>query len=242
METPHRYSTREGRLTPITPAYEDMRTVTPYHGSTVETPEDLLATEKGEGSEKVIPQPLDPIEKSKSRDVLPISVEYRSDEMEERIHQEIMSRKDEIPRECSRENALTQTRDFFNNVTERRSATEVPTTTVTGVSQPDTPPTTSAPEIEHPEPSPVRTFPLNETPPRPIATATLRPRMLEQRKSEGQVEEQSQKDDGSENETIKPFVMEGQPDVLRPERRILHPFDIQGVRNQQKILLLLIGD
>ena len=151
--------------------------------------------------------------------------------MEERVHQENMSRKDEISRECSRENALTQTRDYFNNVTERRSATEVPTTTVTGVSQPDTPPTTSAPEIEHSEPSPVRTFPPSETPPRPIATATLRPRMLEQRKSEGQVEEQSQNDDGSEKETIEPFVMGGLPDELRPEWRILHPFDIPGVRN-----------
>ena len=96
---------------------------------------------------------------------------------------------------------------------------------------PDTPPTTSVPEIEHPEPSPVRTFPLNEIPSGPIATATLRPRMLEQRKSEGPVEDQSQKDDGSENETINPLVMEGQPDELRPERRILHPSNIPGVRN-----------
>ena len=97
--------------------------------------------------------------------------------------------------------------------------------------QPDTPPTTSAPEIEHPEPSPIRTFPQSGTPPRPIATATLRSRMLEQRRSEGQVEEQSQDDDGSEDETIEPFVMEGLPDELGPEWRILHPFDIPGVRN-----------
>ena len=231
VETPRRYSTREGRLTPIALTYEDMRTVTPYHGSTVETQEDLLATEKGEEIEKVTQQPLDPIEKSESRDVPPISVVYRPDEMKKRIHQENMSRKDKISRECSRENALTQTRDFFNNVTERRSATEVPTTTVTGVSHPDTPPMTSVPEIEHPEPSPIRTFPLNEIPSRPIATATLRPRMLEQRKSEGQVEEQSQKDDGSEYETIKPLVMEGQPDELGPEWRMLHPSTIPGVRN-----------
>ena len=207
VETSHRNPTREGRLTQLASAYEDVRTVTPYHGSTVETQEDLLTTEKGEEIEKVTQQPLDPIEKTESRDVPPISVVYRPDEMEERVHQETISRKDEIPRECSRENALTQTRDIFNNVTERRSVTEVPTITVTGVSYPDTPSTTSVPEIDHPEPSPIRTFPLNEIPSRPIATATLRPRMLEQRKSEGQVEEQSQKDDGSENETIKPFVM-----------------------------------
>ena len=50
--------------------------------------------------------------------------------------------------------------------------------------------------------------------------------MLEQRKSEGQVEEQFQDADGSEDETIEPFVMEGLPDELRPEWRILHPFEI----------------
>ena len=82
VETPHRYSTREGRLTPITPTYEDMRTVTPYHGSSVETQEDLLATEKDGDIEKVTQQTLDPIEKSESRDVPPISVEYRPDEIE----------------------------------------------------------------------------------------------------------------------------------------------------------------
>ena len=231
VKTPHMFSTREGRLIPITPAYEDIRTATPFHGTTVESQEDIPATEGGEESEEVTQQPSDPIEESESRDVPPISVEYRPDGIEERICQEDMSRKNEIPRESSREGALTTTNDFFHNVTERRSATEVPVTTMTGVSQPDTPPTTSASEIEHPEPSLVRTFPPSGTPPRPIATATLRPRMLEQRKSEGQVEEQFQDDDGSEDETIEPFVMEGLPDELRPERRILHPFDIPGVRN-----------
>ena len=231
VETPHRYSTRKGRLTPMAPTCEDMRTVTPYHGSTVETQKDLLATEKGEDIEKVTQQTLDPIEKAESRDVPPISEEYRPDEMKRRVHQENMSRKDEIPRECSREEALTTTRDFSNNVTERRSATEVSATTVTDVPQPDTPLTTSASEIEHSEPSPVRTFPPSETPSRPIVTATLRPRVLEQSKTEGQVEDQSQKDDGSKNETIKPLVMEGQPDELGPERRIVHPFNIPGVRN-----------
>ena len=74
-----------------------------------------------------------------------------------------------------------------------RSATKVPATTTASVLQTDTPPVTSIPvEIECPEPSPVRTFPPSGTPPRPIATATLRPRTLEQRRSEGQVEEQPQ--------------------------------------------------
>ena len=229
VETPHRYSTREGRLTPRAPTCEDMRTVTPYHGSSVETQEYLLATEKGEDIEKVTQQPLDPIEKSESRDVPPISEEYRPDEIKERVHQENMSRQNEIPRESRREGALTTTRDFFNSVTERRSATEVPAITMTGVSQLDTPPTTSAPETEHLESSPVRTFPLSEIPPRPTATATLGPKTWVQRVSEGQIE--GQFEDAEEDDTLEPFVMEDQPDELRPERRILYPFEIPGVKN-----------
>ena len=54
------------------------------------------------------------------------------------------------------------------------------------VSQSDTPPVTSMPvETEHPEPSSIRTTLPSGLPPRPIATATLRPRTLEQRFSEG---------------------------------------------------------
>ena len=50
--------------------------------------------------------------------------------------------------------------------------------------------------------------------------------MWEQRRSEGQVEDQSQDDDESEeSDTLEPLVMEGLPDELGPEWRILHPFD-----------------
>ena len=59
------------------------------------------------------------------------------------------------------------------------------------VLQIDTPPVTSVPvETERPELSPVRTIPYSGMPPRPMATVTLRPRTLEQRRSEGQIEEQ----------------------------------------------------
>ena len=146
-----------------------------------------------------------------------------------------MGSRNALTKASSREDALATTRCFFSNVTEGRSATEVPATTMTGVSQTDTPPTTSAPEMEHPEPSPVRTFPPSGTPPRPIATATLRPRTLEQRRTEGQIETQSQDDISSEeNDTIEPLVMEGLPDELGPEWRILHPFDIPGVRESYR--------
>ena len=99
--------------------------------------------------------------------------------------------------------------------------------------QTDTPPVTSVPvETEHQEPetSP-ETFLPSGSPPRPIATATLRPRMREQRMSEGQTGTQSQDDgDSEENDTLEPLFMEGLPDELGPEWRVLHPFDIPGVR------------
>ena len=232
IEKPHMYSTREGRLTPTAPAYEDMRMATPFQVTTVESQEGLSAAEGGEEIERATQQPSDHIEGSESRGVLPISIEYRPDVLEERIRQEDMSKGNEITRESSKEDALATTRRFCSNVTEGRNATEVPVTTTTSVSQTDTPHVTSMPvETERPEPSPVSTFPPSGTPPRPIATATLRPRTLEQRRSKGQVEEQSQDDDESEDDTIEPLVMEGLSDELGPEWRILHPFDIPGVRN-----------
>ena len=69
-------------------------------------------------------------------------------------------------------------------------------------------------------------------PPRPTATVTMRPRTLEQRRSEGQIEEQPRDDgDSEESDTLEPLVIEGLPDELGLEWRVLHPFDIPGVRN-----------
>ena len=51
IEKPHIFSTREGRLTPTAPAYEDMRTANPFHGTTVESQEGLSAAEGGEEME-----------------------------------------------------------------------------------------------------------------------------------------------------------------------------------------------
>ena len=76
---------------------------------------------------------------------------------------------------------------------------------------------------------PVRTFLPSGSAPRPTATATLRPRTWVQRISEGQIEEQSRDDeDSEENDTLEPLVIEGLPDELGPEWRVLHPFDIPG--------------
>ena len=138
----------------------------------------------------------------------------------------------EVTREASREDALAATRHFFHAEPERRNATEVPATTTISQPQTDTLLVTSVPvETEHPELMPVRILSHSGTSPRPTATATLRPRTWVQRISEGQIERQPQDEDSEDNDTLEPIVLEGLPEELGPEWRVLHPFDILGVRN-----------
>ena len=234
LETPHMYSTIDGRLTPTVPAYEDMNTETPLNVTPEESLEGLSAAVGGIEDERATQQPSDVAEGLVTSVAPPISIETRPKVISASIGQEELPGRTDITRETSREDALAATRCFFSTVTERRSATDVPVTTTASVSQTDTPPLTSVPvETEHPEPEtlPVRTFLPSGSPPRPTATATLRPRMWEQRISEGQIEEQSQDDgDSEESAPLEPLVIEGLPDELGPEWRILHPFDIPGVR------------
>ena len=110
----------------------------------------------------------------------------------------------------------------------------MPVTSATGVSQIDTPPISHDPiETEPTElgtTSP-RTYLPNGSPPRPTATATCRPQTWVQHISEGQIEEHSREDEDSlENESLEPLVLEGLPDELGPEWRVLHPFEIPEVR------------
>ena len=96
----------------------------------------------------------------------------------ETAFQEDSSRRNEITRETSREDALTATGHFFNTVNERRNVPKVPVMTATGVSQIDTPPVSHDPiETEPAEPGTTspRTYLPNGSPPRPSATATCRP-------------------------------------------------------------------
>ena len=98
MEKPHVFSTREGRLTPTAPAYEDMRTATPFHVTTAESQEGLSAAEGGVVIERVTQQPSDHTEGSETSGVPPISIEIRPDVIEEKIRQEDMSGRTEITR------------------------------------------------------------------------------------------------------------------------------------------------
>ena len=232
LEAPHMYSTRDGRLTPTVPTYEDMRIETSLSVTPEESLEGLSAAVGGTESEQVSQQPSTKADGLETTVAPPSSIETRPKVVSESRDQGELPGRTEVTREASREDALAATRHFFHTVPERRSATEVPATTTMSVLQIDTPPVTSVPvETERPELSPVRTIPYSGMPPRPTATVTLRPRTLEQRRSEGQIEEQPRDEDSEESDTLEPLVIEGLPDELGPEWRVLHPFDIPGVRN-----------
>ena len=232
LETPHMYSTRDGRLTPTAPTYEDMRIETSLSVTPEESLEGLSAAVGGTESEQVSQQPSTKADGLETTVAPPSSIETRPKVVSESRDQGELPGRTEVTREASREDALAATQHFFHTAPERRSATEVPATTTMSVLQIDTPPVTSVPvETESPELSPVRTIPYSGMPPRPMATVTLRPRTLEQRRSEGQIEEQPRDEDSEESDTLEPLVIEGLPDELGPEWRVLHPFDIPGVRN-----------
>ena len=236
-ETPHMFSTRKGRLTPTAPTYEDMRMETSLSVTTEDSSSGLSAAIGGIESGRVSHLPATNTEGLVTSVAPPSSIETRPKVVSEssRDQGELPGRT-EVTRETSREDALVATRSFFHIEPERRSTTEVPVTTaisVSQVSQTNTPPVTSVPvTTEQPEPLPVRTIPYSGMPPRPTATATLRPRTWVQRMSEGQIEEEQPRDEESEeSDTLDPLVMEGLPDELGPEWRVLHQFEIPGVRN-----------
>ena len=146
-------------------------------------------------------------------------------------------------KETSQAEGLALTRRFFANIPaeDQRIPSEiyvrendnipVPTTTiVTTTISTSTSPTivdanligTGSPRVSLPE----------RTLPRPTATATCRPRMWMQQLTEGQTTEPRGERDSS-NESIEPLeetIPEDIPDELGREWRILHPFDLSGVR------------
>ena len=233
IEKPQMLPTKDGRLTPTVPTYEDMRMKTPLSVTPEDSLEGLSAAMGGTEGDQVSSQSSTNAEELVTTVAPPGSVDTRPKVVSESNNQGELPGRTEVTRETSREDTLAATQHFFHEEPERRSATEVPPTTTTP-SQPqtDTPPVTSMPvETEHPESLPVRILPHSGTPPRPTATATLRPRTLEQRISEGQIDRQPPDEESEENDTLEPLVIEGLPDELGPEWRVLHPFEIPGVRN-----------
>ena len=145
-------------------------------------------------------------------------------------------------REASRKDAIASTRHLFASVNRQNRTTtmELPAETTTEVSRgnnlniPVTSATHIVTEIETTEAetrSP-RTFLTNGSPSRPTVTATCRLQMWVQHVSEGQINEPSQEGaDSAESSPSEPYVLaEGIPGELGYEWRVLHPFEIPGVR------------
>ena len=153
-------------------------------------------------------------------------------------------------KEASRAEVLASTRQFFATIDQRHrnvsigdqvttvevherehiEVPDVPTTTAITTTMTTTPPEpldvellgTSSPRISLPEGSPSC----------PTITATCRPRTWMQQLTEGQINEpQREGTSSSEHETsLVETLPEEIPDELGHEWRVLHPFDLPGVR------------
>ena len=145
-------------------------------------------------------------------------------------------------REASREDVIASTHQFFAVVHERNrgTAAEEPIVTSSDRNENDVaipsniPITPDIPEAEATETetrSP-RTFLPSGSPSRPTATATCQPRTWVQCISEGQINEPTQEDiHSTESSATETSVLaERVPEELGQEWRILHPFEIPGVR------------
>ena len=105
---------------------------------------------------------------------------------------------------------------------------EVPTTTVVTTTTTTTPPIptdmmligTSSPRISL----------LDGSPSRPTITVTCRPRTWMQKLTEGQISEPWEEDNTSGESSVVETLPEEIPDELGHEWRVLHPFDLPGVR------------
>ena len=235
-DTPQMYTTIGGCLTPTAPVYDDMRTDLTLNVTPEESLGNLPATvgdiEGRENTQQSNDEERDPI--SNVSPPATDAPETSPKVIHERSIQEGSSRRKKTTRETHGEDALAATRHFFHMVNEQRDIPEVPVVPATDVSQIDTSPVSHDPiETEPTEPGTAspQTYLPNGSPPRPTATAMCRPQTWVQWISEGQIEEHSREgDDSLESEPLEPLVLEGLPDELGPEWRVLHPFEIQGVR------------
>ena len=110
-----------------------------------------------------------------------------------------------------------------------RNKKDVPTISASVV---DTTPVVSEAATTETETQSPRPFLPNGSLSRPTATATCRPRMWVQHISEGQINEPTQDDTHSTESggTETSVLVEGIPEELGHEWRVLYPFEIPGVR------------
>ena len=238
-DVPCQYTSIGGCLTPAMPRHEDMR----IEPSLNVTPEGSLAD---------IPIAVEREKKDQVPEEGQLGTSSETMYMEipnTHVKTVLESPKREAPRiiqrrkEASREEVIASTQQFFAAV-DRRNASittgsqlastevcerdvvevpDVPTTTTTTPMNFDVEPRgTSSPRISLPKGSPSC----------PTVTATCRPRTWMQQLTEGQINE-SRREDASFSESNTSAVEtlpEDIPDELGHEWRVLHPFDLPGVR------------
>ena len=237
-DVPLQYTSIEGHLTPNTPRGEDMR----LEPSLNVTPEGSLADIPTAVEREKNDQALEEghLETSSETTYMEIPHAHAKTVLE--------SSKKEAPRiiqrtkEARREEAIASTLQFFA-VVDRRNAnittgmqlasTEVHERDVVEV--PDVPITTTPPLNIDVEPrgmsSPRISLPEG-SPSHPTVTATCRPRTWMQQLTEGQTNEPRREDASSSesNTSTVKTLSEDVPDELGHEWRVLHPFDLPGVR------------
>ena len=244
-DVPLQHSTISGHLTPTSPRHEDMQldlslNVMP-EGSLGDLP--TAVNEEARRREHQVP------EERLQETPFETSIEGTPDthlKVKPESNIKEVPRKIQRTREVSREDATALTGQFFatvngrnrGNVTEgpvaitsedcNRNENDVPTTSTPVVDN-----TSVAPEAETTETRSPRTFLLTGSPSRPTATATCRLRTWVQHVSEGQINEPTQDDAHSieSGGTETSVLAKGIPEELGlKECRVLHPFEIPGVR------------
>ena len=113
IETPHMFSTIDGRLTPTPPTYEDMKMETPLNVTPEESMEGLSAAVGGVEDERSTQQPSDHVEGKVPSVAPPSSIETRPKVISESRDQGELPGRTEITRETSRKDAIAATRHFL---------------------------------------------------------------------------------------------------------------------------------
>ena len=243
-DVPQQHSTISGHLTPTSPRHEDMwldpsLNVMP-EGSLGDLPtavnEEARRREHQVPEERLQETPFETSIEGTPDTHLKVKPESNIREAPRRIQR---------TREASREDAIASTQQFFATVNERNrsNVTEGPVAIMSEVcnrNENDVPATSTpvvdttsvVPEAETTETRSPRTFLPNGSPSRPTATATCRPRTWVQHILEGQINEPTQDDAHSTESggTETSVLAEGIPEELGHEWRVLHPFEIPGVR------------
>ena len=252
-DMPRQYSSISGQLTSTSARHEDMRLDLPLNVTPEGSLGDLPAAVGGmeETRERTHKASEERLQGGPSTNVK-TSIEGTPETLLKVVPERNVvesPRRIQRTREASREDAIASTRQFFASVNERnrgtmteepietspdasgRNANDVPVT-----STPVAPTTPIVTEVETTEAETKisRSFLPNGSPSGPNATATCRPRTWVQCISEGQINECTQEDTNSaESGLTETYVLAGGiPEELGHEWRVLHPFEIPGVRFQ----------